>query len=590
MKQKISSSSEELNSIKKLIEEEASKETLEKEAMVMLLTRQHSLNTQIDQYRTALEKIYEEELNKLIEEKKAGHLNVNETKQLQDEIDKLKVLVDFEPESPEKRLKDLDLQSKLRELPQNLQEECPLIYNIIEALLISKSDGIAHEGMRVRSAVHALAILLCLRSQRIQNSFKLMFTAVCVSYGAGEKFITMLNHLGPTFAWRTFVQYLDKRLKAKKIGIFDKLSDCLPIILLMDNINMYRGKKKHLRLFKNLGPTMWNFTGEAVIVPDITKTKQFLNYPQKCLKPQKDVLSMEGTDLFIDKEPAKDNLWQKAVDQYILELLNDALNMTPAEENKPLNKMDEKEVTEWLKSIDLIKADKNKKFLIEVPKIVLTDRIGAKRTDENFLPLSLEDNSTIAGTMKILKDFRETFHLPDDEHGPEYLPIDKNKVVFDYKMAREHFELLILQQNHQKYMSEMEDNLRSSEKDIQTEDFVDDCQSPLSETFQIDKRQITLDSQQRLYRELDEPFWEVYNKTNSKLLDVIQTNSQENYIKLVNEIKKECLEKEADHLKRTLLHVSVELQNIPYSRFLVDVGCLVNAKEGCGLTIRSGGS
>ena len=95
-------------------------------------------------------------------------------------------------------------------------------------------------------------------------------------------------------------------------------------------------------------------------------------------------------------------------------------------------------MTEWLKSIDLIKADKNKKFLIEVPKIVVPDRIGGKRIDENILLLFLEDNSTVGGTMNILKDFRKTFHLPDDEHGPEYLPIDNNKVVFDHKMAREH--------------------------------------------------------------------------------------------------------------------------------------------------------
>ena len=147
--------SEELNSVNKLLEGKACKKTLEKETLIMLLTRQHSLNIQINQYRTALEKIYEEELNKLIEEKKAGQLNVNETKQLQDEIDKLKASFDFELESPENQLKDLDLQSRLRELPENLQEECPLIYNIIEGLLISKSDGTAHVGMRVRSAVHA---------------------------------------------------------------------------------------------------------------------------------------------------------------------------------------------------------------------------------------------------------------------------------------------------------------------------------------------------------------------------------------------------------------------------------------------------
>ena len=171
----------------------------------MLLTRQHSLNTQINQYRTALENIYEEELNKLIEEKKAGQFNVNETKQLQDEINKLKVLVNFELESPEKRLKRPGFAVKAQ---GNSPKPSRRMSNIIEALLPSKSDGTAHEGTRVTSAVHALAILLSLRCQKIQNSFKLMSTALCVSYGAAEKFITMLNHPGLTFAGEHFFSIL----------------------------------------------------------------------------------------------------------------------------------------------------------------------------------------------------------------------------------------------------------------------------------------------------------------------------------------------------------------------------------------------
>ena len=38
-----------------------------------------------------------------------------------------------------------------------------------------------------------------------------------------------------------------------------------------------------------------------------------------------------------------------------------------------------------------------------------------------------------------------------------------------------------------------------------------------------------------------------------------------------------------DHLQHTLLHIAVELQNKIFFKFLVDIGCNVNAK-GCGLT------
>ena len=252
-------------------------------------------------------------------------------------------IIDFELETSEKRLKDMDLLSKLKLLPHNLKEKCPLIYNIVEVLLIGRSDGT--EG-RVKSAVHALFILLSLRSQKLQNSFKLMFTALCVSYGAGDKFTTLLNHTDLTVSWRKFVGYLDKRLSVNKLGDLSKVKDCLPIVLLTDSINMYRGKKKHLRLLKHLGPTMWNFTGQAVIIPNISKCSVFFNDPEKTLKPQKDILSLEGNDIFVDKEPAKEALWNKAVDKYLLQLLDDALNNSPSTGEKPLNEMTEEDVTE----------------------------------------------------------------------------------------------------------------------------------------------------------------------------------------------------------------------------------------------------
>lgn len=40
-------------------------------------------------------------------------------------------------------------------------------------------------------------------------------------------------------------------------------TDDKPVILLLDNINLYRGNKRHQRLFKTLGHKMWNFTGRS---------------------------------------------------------------------------------------------------------------------------------------------------------------------------------------------------------------------------------------------------------------------------------------------------------------------------------------
>ena len=54
---------------------------------------------------------------------------------------------------------------------------------------------------------------------------------------------------------------LDCRAEILKDSVQEHCNDSSPVILLMDNINMYRGKKRHDRLFKEIGPKMWNFTG-----------------------------------------------------------------------------------------------------------------------------------------------------------------------------------------------------------------------------------------------------------------------------------------------------------------------------------------
>ena len=98
-----------------------------------------------------------------------------------------------------------ELHCNLTILPPNIRGKCPLIHSIVETLLLTKADHSVHEDRRTLSTMHALAILLILMSQKIQNSFKLMFTSLCMSYGAGERFITMLNHPGLMFSWKSFV-------------------------------------------------------------------------------------------------------------------------------------------------------------------------------------------------------------------------------------------------------------------------------------------------------------------------------------------------------------------------------------------------
>ena len=65
----------------------------------------------------------------------------------------------------------------------------------------------------------------------------------------------------------------------------------------MDNI--YHGRKRHLRLFKSLGPKMWNFTVRGAIIPDISEIEELMMCKETATMPQRDISQITAEDLFL---------------------------------------------------------------------------------------------------------------------------------------------------------------------------------------------------------------------------------------------------------------------------------------------------
>ena len=95
--------------------------------------------------------------------------------------------------------------------------------------------------------------------------------------------------------------FLDQRQSELTKTITERCPITIPVIFLMDNINLYRGRKRHLRIYKTLGPTMWNFTGRAAIIPDIMDIEDLINCKETATMPQTDMSSIKVEDLFIGK-------------------------------------------------------------------------------------------------------------------------------------------------------------------------------------------------------------------------------------------------------------------------------------------------
>ena len=76
----------------------------------------------------------------------------------------------------------------------------------------------------------------------------------------------MLNKVGLTIHWDTLMNFFDEQLKKQDL-ITSQTPAELPLLLLMDNINICTGNKRHYRLFQKYGEHMWNFTGRGLLIP-----------------------------------------------------------------------------------------------------------------------------------------------------------------------------------------------------------------------------------------------------------------------------------------------------------------------------------
>ena len=121
-------------------------------------------------------------------------------------------------------------------------------------------------------------------------------------------------------------------------------------MLLMDNINIYKGKRKHLRIFKQITSSMQNFTGRALIIRELShETKALLDKVSCCLESQTDVLKLDP--MGISYSP--DEVFEQYKDYYILSAMDKVYNCLP-QINKKMIEMSKTELNKWLTTADFL--------------------------------------------------------------------------------------------------------------------------------------------------------------------------------------------------------------------------------------------
>ena len=582
----ISTVKAELSSVNAKINEKLSSNgEIQTDVLKAHLSTQANLQKRLEELHGILVKLLQKEVTLLTDEQSQyTMIHSAEARQLNKEID---MFVQYLNTNIQKRREYNDIFTGLTE---NVVKNCPLLFNIIDTILLQREIETSSANIRLKSAVHAIAILISLKSQKIKNDFKVMFTCLCISFGAGCRFIGMLNHLGLTVSWQTAMNFFDQKMKMQEEDLVKITPKNVPVMLLIDNINIYRGKRKHLRVFSPKSTTMWNFTGQAVLLPEVDGLDEVFADRKSCLLPQGDATKITADDIFIEKDSEKTKTFDNFVDKYLAELLSDALNKCPFSVQQ-LQCMSEKEVNSSL-STDGFKNAPSLTYNIDVPsdEDILEHIVPPIKSKVHILPLSLEDNSTILGTMSILDNLSKTFNLPNNKEGEEYVPFDSATGLFDITCARAHFELLLSRKNYDRNAKETMTQMRTRDKaidvssgmDAEEEDEEDeDHETPIGLNSM---EAITIENEKRRFENEDRSFWDAYNYVVQQQINAVSSNSEELYLSSVKSVgvKEKAFVK--DHLKRTLLHVAVEQNNKVLTTYLVDVGLNVNDREGCGLT------
>lgn len=81
--------------------------------------------------------------------------------------------------------------------------------------------------------------------------------------------------------------------------IDDKFPQETAVIFLIDNVNFYRGKARHDRLLKKLGPKMWNFTARAALFPCLGGIEELFLDPAKWMQPQSAVEELKAKEILL---------------------------------------------------------------------------------------------------------------------------------------------------------------------------------------------------------------------------------------------------------------------------------------------------
>lgn len=164
-------------------------------------------NTRRDNYINILVNMYEAEIQKLKQDVNASQLTEQQKASIKSEMRLLEHICDKNIRGSSVLESSSNINPMLfKEILDAFTDKCPFVFEIVESLVISNPVSrniLKTNAHKILCGLQTLGFISNIRNSKTQNCFPLMFGLLCISYGAGERFIDMLQSMGLSLHWNT---------------------------------------------------------------------------------------------------------------------------------------------------------------------------------------------------------------------------------------------------------------------------------------------------------------------------------------------------------------------------------------------------
>ena len=133
-------------------------------------------------------------MNLLLKRESDKNISASERSNIASEYERLSSFVNLGIRNGMKSPEEQITGETFRNLKLDFTRECPMLTEIVQCLF----PDTELTDRKSKCAVHALSLLVSLRSRHCKNDITLLFTIMLVSYGAGYRMINTLNKCGLT--------------------------------------------------------------------------------------------------------------------------------------------------------------------------------------------------------------------------------------------------------------------------------------------------------------------------------------------------------------------------------------------------------